>query len=150
MPISCPLALLLVAALAMGLGACASPRDREAEVAAPPAARPAPPAPLTVTPSRFDAYLLAVQNIRAAHPRLVEVGERPAEVTEAMREAVGRAGLTLEEFRHLHRQIEADPVLKAEAGRRLAAGARARPETSGGEATGRSGGPVEPPHTAPT
>ncbi len=79
----------------------------------------ATPAPVTMTPVRFDAYLLALRNIYAAHPTFVVAGSNPEVVREEMRDAVGRAGLTLEEFRSLHAQVHADPFLKAEAQRRL-------------------------------
>lgn len=111
MPIRRPPCLLALAAVLALAGGCAAARgDRVAEETA----RPTPP-PLTMTPVRFDAYVLALRNIQAMHPTLVGPGGSPTVVREEMREAVGQAGLTLEEFRALHAQAEADPVLRAEA-----------------------------------
>jgi hypothetical protein len=108
----------LVALLATGCATGKAP-GRPAATGAE-ARPPAPsPAPVTVTPARFDAYLLAMRNIRAAHPSFLAIGANEAAVREEMREAVGRAGLRLEEFRDIHRQVQADPALRAEAESRL-------------------------------
>lgn len=128
-----------VAGLAVLLAAgCATRGDGRPEVAAAPPAAPAAPAPLSVTPARLDAYVLAVQNIRAAHPRFLGEGAGESQIREEMRAAVGRAGLTLEEFRNIHRQVEADPALRAEVQSRLSAASQAGPGT-GAPATGASG-----------
>jgi hypothetical protein len=138
-------ALALAALLALP-AACATRRggnDLEDDMRRGDIPRPeATPAPLSVTPVRFDAYILALRNIRDTHPTFVAAGAGPAAVREEMREPVARAGLTLDEFRSLHAQVQADPVLKGEADRRLAA-VPARGSASGAqEAT--------PPATAPS
>jgi hypothetical protein len=145
--------LLAAAWFALALAACASPGDRpapDADLEAPVPKAAATPAPVAVTPVRFDAYVLALENIRAAHPQFVQVGENPMEVREEMREAVSRAGLTLEEFRQLHQQVEADATLKGEAERRVAARRQQTGSTSGA-APGAAPNPTPPPpRTAPT
>ncbi len=114
----------LVAFLALG---CATGETPGRPAATGAEARPPAPSPalLTVTPARFDAYLLAMRNIRAAHPNFLAMGADEAAVREEMREAVERAGLRLEDFRDIHRQVQADPVLRAEAESRLAGAAAA-------------------------
>ncbi|HEX7127311.1 MAG TPA: hypothetical protein VF406_16260 [Thermodesulfobacteriota bacterium] len=136
---------LALAALLILPAACATPRNTtDAEDDTRTADFPAPmprPAPVTVTPVRFDAYLLALRNIREVYPAFVAAGNQQV-VGDEMREPVARAGLTLEEFRTLHAQVQADPMLKAEADRRLA-GAPARGSASGARET-------PPPATAPS
>lgn len=129
-----PVARLAAAALAIlvVLPACAARRGAEPPAA--PAALPTP-APVTVTPARFDAYVLALRNVRAAHPTFGDEGPDRLAVRETMREAVAKAGLTLEEFANLHDQVQADPVLKAEAERRVAA--LPAPAKSGARPSGR-------------
>lgn len=141
-----PLIALALAVLLALPAACATRREAaDDEADARRADLPAPmatPAPVTVTPVRFDAYLLALQNVREAYPAFVAAGGSQEVIGEELREQVARAGLTLQEFRSLHRQVQADPMLKAEADRRLAA-APARGSASGvREAT--------PPVTAPS
>jgi hypothetical protein len=145
--------LLVAALLAAALAGCASRGERPAadtDLEAPVPKAAATPAPVAMTPVRFDAYVLALENIRAAHPQFVQVGENQLEVREEMRDAVSRAGLTLEEFRQLNRQVEADPTLKTEAERRMAARRQQTGSTSGA-APGAAASPTPPPpRTAPT
>jgi hypothetical protein len=139
------LSLVLVAVLT---ASCASRGEHASEETAAPVLASSP-LPVSVTPARLDAYLLARENIRAAHPELVEVGANPSAVREELREAVSRAGLTLEEFEQLHRQVDASPELAAEVDRRLAATRRTIDGVQSGSAPEPAATPL-PPRTAPT
>ncbi len=145
-------AVLVGLAGLLAAGCAAGREERPTAAPPPPLAAPPPaapsPAPLTVTPARLDAYVLAVQNIRAAHPRFLQEGLSEAQVREEMRAAVGRAGLTLEEFRNIHRQVEADPALRAEVRSRLAAAGSTPPGATGTGAPG-GGRPTGPAGTSP-
>lgn len=130
----------LVALLAAGCATGRAP-DGGAPAAVETGPRAPGPAPVTVTPARFDAYLLAMANIRAARPTFAAIGASEGDIREEMREAVERAGLTLEEFREIHRQVQADPALRAEAESRLAAAERAGPAPAAQPgASGAAGG----------
>ncbi|HEY8369137.1 MAG TPA: hypothetical protein VIM86_07445, partial [Thermodesulfobacteriota bacterium] len=104
---------LALAALLILPAACATPRDATDTTDTEDEARTAdfPPsiprrAAVTVTPVRFDAYLLALRNIRDTYPAFAAGGNQQV-VGDEMREPVARAGLTLEEFRSLHAQVQA-------------------------------------------